>query len=72
MGKEAFGIKQLLFEPFVGGGLITALSPIFIKKIGLLYFTSISFVLTLAFFLIGYFYKKYKTKQVEKKGSSVI
>lgn len=59
-GREAFAIKQLLFEPFVGGGLITGLSPILIKKIGLTYFTGISFFLTLTFFLTGYFYKKYK------------
>jgi ESS family glutamate:Na+ symporter len=57
-GKEAFGIKQLLFEPFVGGGLITGLSPILIKNIGLIYFTSISFVLTIGFFLAGYFFNK--------------
>jgi len=57
-GKEAFGIKQLLFEPFVGGGLITGLSPILIRKIGLVYFTSISFALVLCFFFIGYFYSK--------------
>jgi len=57
-GKEAFGIKQLLFEPFVGGGLITGLSPIIIKSIGLIYFTSISFALTLGFFLLGYFFNK--------------
>jgi len=57
-GKEAFGIKQLLFEPFVGGGLITGLSPIIIKSIGLIYFTSISFVIALGFFLTGYFFNK--------------
>jgi len=61
-GREAFAIKQLLFEPFVGGGIITGLSPIFIKKLGLLYFTGISFFLTLIFFLGGYFYKRYRTR----------
>lgn len=62
-GKEAFGIKQLLFEPFVGGGLITALSPILIKKMGLIYFTSVAFVLTLTFFLTGYFYNRHRSKK---------
>jgi ESS family glutamate:Na+ symporter len=57
-GKEAFGIKQLFFEPFVGGGLITALSPILISKMGLVYFTSVSFALMLTFFLIGFYYCK--------------
>ncbi len=61
-GKEAFGIKQLLFEPFVGGGLITALSPILINKIGLIYFTSAAFVLTITFFLTGYFLTKRSNK----------
>lgn len=61
-GKEAFAIKQLLFEPFVGGGIITGLSPIIIQKIGLIYFTGISFFLTLIFFLGGYFYKKYRIR----------
>lgn len=65
-GKEAFALKQLLFEPFVGGGLITGLSPLIIQKMGLLYFTGISFALTLTFFLIGYFYnKKNQSQQVD-------
>lgn len=65
-GKEAFALKQLLFEPFVGGGLITGLSPLIIQKMGLLYFTGISFALTLTFFLLGYFYnKKNQSQQVD-------
>lgn len=62
-GKEAFAIKQILFEPFVGGGIITALSPILIKKMGLVYFTSMAFVLTLGFFLVGYFYAKKRKRR---------
>ena len=31
---EGFGYKQLLFEPMVGGGLITALSPILVMQLG--------------------------------------
>jgi len=40
-GKQAFGFKQLLFEPFVGGGIITGLSPILISRLGLLTFSVI-------------------------------
>lgn len=57
-GKEAFAFKQLLFEPFVGGGIITGLSPIIIKNIGLSNFTIIALILTLGFFSAGYFYNK--------------
>jgi ESS family glutamate:Na+ symporter len=64
-GKEAFAIKQLIFEPFVGGGIITGLSAIIIHKIGLLYFTGIALFLTLTFFLGGYFYKRYRARDLK-------
>lgn len=38
---EAFGYKQLMFEPIVGGGLVTALSMPLILLIGLPLFTAI-------------------------------
>ncbi|MBK8480365.1 MAG: sodium:glutamate symporter [Proteobacteria bacterium] len=30
----AFGFKQMIYEPFLGGGLVTALSPILIHELG--------------------------------------
>lgn len=30
----AFGFKQMVYEPFLGGGLITALAPILIRELG--------------------------------------
>jgi ESS family glutamate:Na+ symporter len=39
---ESFGFKQLMFEPFVGGGIVTALSMPAIIAIGLPMFTAIS------------------------------
>lgn len=39
---EGFAYKQLMFEPFVGGGIVTALSMPFILLIGLPLFTSIA------------------------------
>lgn len=34
--RESFAYKQLIFEPFMGGGLITAMSVIFMYEFGLL------------------------------------
>ncbi len=58
--KEAFGFKQLLFEPFVGGGIITGLSPVLIDRLGLLTFLVISSVICGVFITIGILVKKYK------------
>ena len=44
---EAFSFKQLVFEPFLGGGLITALSPLLIAGWGLPRFSLVALVLTL-------------------------
>lgn len=59
-GKEAFGFKQLLFEPFVGGGIITGISPILISRLGLLTFSFISLGFCLLFIVIGLFLRKFK------------
>ena len=45
---EAFSFKQLLFEPFLGGGLVTALSPVLIAGWGLPLFSTAALALTLA------------------------
>lgn len=50
---EAFSFKQLLFEPFLGGGLVTALSPLLIISWGLPRFSAAALVLTLASLLFG-------------------
>ena len=50
---EAFSFKQLLFEPFLGGGLVTALSPLLIVSWGLPRFSVVALLLTLAALLIG-------------------
>ena len=52
---EAFGYKQLMFEPFVGGGLITALSMPLILTIGLPMFTLISAGIMIFWIFIGLF-----------------
>lgn len=53
---ESFGYKQLLFEPFVGGGIITALSMPAIILLGLPTFTIIASIVCIAWLLIGLFY----------------
>lgn len=49
---EAFGYKQLLFEPFVGGGLVTAMAVPLVVNYGPLLLFGISLVFTL--FWIGF------------------
>ncbi|MCC5876007.1 MAG: sodium:glutamate symporter [Candidatus Sumerlaeia bacterium] len=50
---EGFGYKQLLFEPFVGGGLITALSVPFTVQFGAVPMLIASLVLTIIFLTCG-------------------
>lgn len=56
---ESFGYKQLLFEPFVGGGIITALSMPAIIFLGLPTYTIIASVVCLTWLILGVvFFKK--------------
>ncbi|GAA0474868.1 sodium/glutamate symporter [Alkalibacterium indicireducens] len=48
-----FGYKQILFEPFVGGGLVTAASLPFIYQFGPVVFLIISTVITVFFLIFG-------------------
>jgi ESS family glutamate:Na+ symporter len=45
---EAFSFKQLVFEPFLGGGLVTAFAPIALVSLGLPLWTGLAALLTLA------------------------
>lgn len=53
---ESFGYKQLVFEPFLGGGLITALSVPFIFEFGPLPFFIFAVIMTLIGLLPGLLY----------------
>ena len=53
---ESFGYKQLMFEPFVGGGIITAVSMPLIIQLGLTTFTLIAGCVCIFWLLIGLFY----------------
>jgi glutamate:Na+ symporter, ESS family len=50
---EAFSFKQLVFEPFLGGGLVTAFAPIALQALGLPLWTALALGLTLASLLFG-------------------
>ncbi len=53
---ESFGYKQLMFEPFVGGGIVTALSMPAIIVLGLPTFTVITSAICLVWMLLGIIY----------------
>lgn len=53
---DAFGYKQLMFEPFMGGGLVTAIAIPTIVAIGLPMFTVICGAIVLFWCLLGIFY----------------
>ncbi|MDR1197355.1 MAG: hypothetical protein LBL08_03760 [Candidatus Nomurabacteria bacterium] len=53
---EAFGYKQMLFEPLMGGGLVTAMSMPLILLLGLPAWTIICGVIALGWCLAGIFY----------------
>jgi ESS family glutamate:Na+ symporter len=58
---EAFGYKQLMFEPLMGGGVVTALSMPFILLLGLPTFTTICTCISLFWLFVGFgFYLRHK------------
>lgn len=50
---EGFSFKQLVFEPFLGGGLVTALAPIALVSWGLPLFSAVALALTAGSILFG-------------------
>lgn len=53
---EAFGYKQLIYEPFLGGGLVTALSVPVIYSLGPVPFFIFSLVMAVIGWAVGIFY----------------
>lgn len=49
----AYGYKQLIYEPFLGGGILTAFSVPLIVQMGSLWFGLVSLALTIAFIAWG-------------------
>ena len=52
---EAFGYKQMMFEPFMGGGLVTAMAIPLIFVLGLPIFTIICAVIMIGWLVFGHF-----------------
>lgn len=52
---KAFGFKQMIYEPFLGGGFITAFAPMLVMNLGVWQSIGIAFLFMLAFFLISFF-----------------
>lgn len=50
---KAFGFKQMIYEPFLGGGFITAFAPMLVSKLGVWPSIGISFAIMTVFFLIS-------------------
>jgi ESS family glutamate:Na+ symporter len=59
--STSFGYKQLLFEPFVGGGLITAMAVPFIHVYGAGAMLIVSTIATVAVFAVGFRLARSKT-----------
>ena len=51
--RESFAYKQLIFEPFMGGGLVTAMAVIFMHEVGLLPVLFVSFGVMIFWLAIG-------------------
>ena len=51
--REAFAYKQLIFEPFMGGGLITAMAAIFMHEFGLVPVLIVTSIVTVFWLTVG-------------------
>lgn len=51
---QAFGFKQMLYEPFFGGGFITATAPFIIMGMGIWYSILFSAIIMLIFFVLSW------------------
>lgn len=61
--REAFSYKQLVFEPFMGGGIVTATSLIVIAEFGSTFALVSSLVITIFWIILGvYLGSKYRKK----------
>ncbi len=50
---KAFGFKQMIYEPFLGGGFVTAFAPMLITRLGVWKSLGAAFLIMLVFFLIS-------------------
>lgn len=52
---KAFGFKQMIYEPFLGGGFITAFAPMLVVGLGVWLSIGVSLAVMTAFFLLSLF-----------------
>ena len=52
---QAFGFKQMLYEPFFGGGFITATAPFIVMGMGIWYSILLAALIMLTFFMLSWF-----------------
>ncbi|MBN2199891.1 MAG: sodium:glutamate symporter [Candidatus Aminicenantes bacterium] len=52
---KAFGFKQMIYEPFLGGGFITAFAPMLVVSLGIWLSIGVSLAVMAAFFLLSFF-----------------
>ena len=52
---QAFGFKQMLYEPFFGGGFITATAPFIVMGMGIWYSIMFAALIMLTFFILSWF-----------------
>lgn len=64
--RESFAYKQLVFEPFMGGGIVTAMAIVFIYEFGPFIALIVSGVQLVFWLLLGlYLTKKYQSAEAE-------
>ncbi len=64
---ESFGLKQMVYEPFLGGGFITAMAPLFIIRYGIWPGIVISLVVMIIFLgiSVGAGWTNLRTRQIK-------
>ncbi|MBE0673996.1 MAG: sodium:glutamate symporter [Bacteroidales bacterium] len=51
---QAFGFKQMLYEPFFGGGFITATAPFIVINMGIWWSIAFAFIIMISFFALSW------------------
>jgi glutamate:Na+ symporter, ESS family len=51
---QAFGFKQILYEPFFGGGFITATAPFIVISLGVWWSIAVAFMIMIFFFALSW------------------
>lgn len=51
---QAFGFKQMLYEPFFGGGFITATAPFIVISMGIWWSVAFAFLIMISFFALSW------------------